>query len=199
MFGLNKELKRMENQQKANEQLNELGNSLKKIDKMIEEFYQEAKECLLNNDQVGYELIANSIFYFSDIQKILKTVKVQFQTYVKTAQVMDTIEGIRPILKNTAAMMNSMPSFSKNNKDFMKFKKGLLRGQLNMKAMTSMMTNINPAVDVSRSKEEFDTLKERLLMGTSTTPITTMNTTPETVTTTTKVSSNDDFFKEING
>ncbi|MBO5287505.1 MAG: hypothetical protein J6B34_05210 [Clostridia bacterium] len=198
MFGMNKELKRLENQQKANEQLNELSNSLKKIDKMIDEFYAEARECLMNNDQVGYELIASSIFYFTDIQKVLKTVKVQFQTYVKTAQVMDTLEGIRPILKNTAAMMNSMPSFSKNNRDFMKFKKGLLRGQLNMKAMTSMMTNINPATDVTRSKEEFDTLKERLLMGTTTTPLTTLNTTTETVTTP-KVGTNDDFFKEING
>ena len=194
---MSKELKKMENQQKANEQLNQLSNALKSIDKMIEEFYADAKDRLMNNDEVGFELIANSIFYFQDIQKVLQTVKVQFQTYVKTAQFMDTIEGIRPVLKQTAAMMNSYPSFSKNNKDFMKFKKGLMRGQLNMKAMTSMMTTINPAMDTMRSKEEFGALKERLMLGSSR-PMMDVNTNADANTASSRVAQNEDFFNAIN-
>ena len=108
-------MKKLENQQKAQEQLNTLAATLKSIEKMIDEFAEDARNCLINNDQAGYELIANSIYYFMDIQKVVQTVKVQFQTYIKTAQFMDTIEGLRPVLKNTAQLMNSMPSLEKIN------------------------------------------------------------------------------------
>jgi hypothetical protein len=164
MFNANKEMKKMQAQQEAQDQLNELLNTEKSIDKMINEFFNDAKERLMDNDEAGFELIANSIFYFQDIKKVVQTIRVQFQTYTKTAQFMDTIDGIRPVLRKAADMMNSMPSMNKNNKDFMRFKRGLMKGQLNMKAMSSMMTSVNPATTTSRSKEEFDALKERLLM-----------------------------------
>ena len=62
----------------------------------------------------------------------MQTIRVQFQTYVKTAQFIDTIGGIRPVLRKAAEIMDSMPSISRNNKDMMKFKKGLMKGQLNI-------------------------------------------------------------------
>ena len=198
MFNYNKEMKKMENQQQATEQLNQLNNSLKQVTKMVDEFRNDAKDCLLNNDQAGFELIANSIFYFQDIQKILQTIKVQFQTYVKTSQFMDTIEGVRPILKNTAKLMAASPSFTKNNKDFMKFKKGLMRGQLNMKAMTSMMSTINPATETTRSKEEFSALKESLLVGTNTVPTSTVTNSSTQNEKETASLGNEDFFSAIN-
>ena len=201
MFNINKEMKKLENQQKAQEQLNTLAATLKSIEKMIDEFAEDARNCLINNDQAGYELIANSIYYFMDIQKVVQTVKVQFQTYIKTAQFMDTIEGLRPVLKNTAQLMNSMPSLEKNNRDFMKFRKSLMRGQLNMKAMTSMMTNINPAAQTTRSREELDALKERLLLGANR-PLTGLNVDVAANTATSEITSriaaNEDFFSAIN-
>lgn len=196
MFNINKEMKKMQEQQQAQEQLNELISTEKSIDKMIEEFFVDAKERLMDNDEVGFELIANSIFYFQDIKKVIQTIRVQFQTYIKTAQFMDTIEGIRPVLRRSADMMNAMPSMNKNNKDFMRFKKGLLKGQLNMKAMSSMMTSVNPATATTRSKEEFDSLKERLLMtsgGRTTNQSSTINRSQPEAT-----SQNEDFFAAIN-
>ena len=201
MFNINKEMKKLENQQKAQEQLNTLSATLKSIEKMIDEFAEDARNCLINNDQAGYELIANSIYYFMDIQKVVQTVKVQFQTYIKTAQFMDTIEGLRPVLKNTAQLMNSMPSLEKNNRDFMKFRKSLMRGQLNMRAMTSMMTNINPAAQTTRSREELDALKERLLLGANR-PLTGLNVdvaaNTATSENTSRIAANEDFFSAIN-
>lgn len=194
MNSTRKEMKKMEQQQQANEQLAQLSNSLKSIDKMVDEFYADARERLMANDEAGFELIANSIFYFQDVQSVLQSVKVQFQTYIRTAQFMDTVEGIRPVLKQAAQMMNASPSFAKNSKDFAKFKKGLMKGQLNMKAMTSMMSGINPALSTSRSKEEFSALKERLLIGSSNSNLS-VNTNTSTQS---KVSSNEDFFSAIN-
>lgn len=190
MASYRKELKRMENRNKANEQLNELTSALKSVDKVIEDLINDASDQLINNNDSGFELIANSVFYFQDVRNVIQSVKTQFQTYIKTAEVMDTIEGIRPVLKNIANNMNSYPSMNKNNKDFMKFKKSLLRGQLNMKAMTSMMTSINPAVSTTRSKEELDSLKERILVS--------KGMAPEVNTSKTKISENDDFFNAIN-
>ena len=164
MFDVKKEMKRMEARQEAQNQLNGLISTEKSIDKMIDEFYTDARERLLENDETGFELIANSIFYFQDIKKIVQTIRVQFQTYVKTAQFIDTIGGIRPVLRKAAEIMDSMPSISRNNKDMMKFKKGLTKGQLNIKSLSSMMNAVNPATASTRSKEEMDALKERLLV-----------------------------------
>ena len=197
MASIKKEMKKMEAQQEAQEQLNELLNTEKSIDKMIDEFYSDAKERLMDNDEAGFELIANSVFYFQDIKKVVQTIRVQFQTYVKTAQFMDTIDGIRPVLRKAADMMNSMPSMNQNNKDFMKLKKGLMKGQLNMKAMSSMMTSINPATVTNRSKSEFDALKEHLIMGSSAARNTNMAGMGQTQAPAT--SANEDFFAAING
>ena len=122
MASYRQELKKIENRNKANEQLGELINALKNVDKSIEDLKRDAEEQLLNDNEAGFELVASSIFYFQDVRNVIQTVKIQFQTYIKTAEVMDTIEGVRPVLKNIANNMNSYPSMNKSNKDFMKFK-----------------------------------------------------------------------------
>lgn len=190
MASYRQELKRIENRNKANEQLGELINALKNVDKSIEDLKRDAEEQLMNDNEAGFELVASSIFYFQDVRNVIQTVKIQFQTYIKTAEVMDTIEGVRPVLKNIANNMNSYPSMNKSNKDFMKFKKSLLRGQLNMKAMTSMMTSINPATTTTRSKEEMNSLKQSILIKNG------MN--PNLNVQTGKITENDDFFNAIN-
>ena len=137
---------------------------------MIDEFYADAKERLMDNNEAGFELIANSVFYFQDIKKVVQTLRVQFQTYVKTAQFMDTIDGIRPMLRRAADMMN---------------------------AMSSMMTSINPATIATRSKLEFDALREHLLMGKGNTSAG-LNTATAGVTRS-QGAANEDFFSAING
>lgn len=193
MASIRSEMKKMQAQQDAQDQLRELISTEQSIDKMINEFFADAKARLLDNDEAGFELIANSIFYFQDIKKVVQTIRVQFQTYVKTAQFMDTINGIRPVLRKAADMMTSMPSMNRSNKDFMKLKKGLMRGQLNMKAMSSMMTSVNPATITTRNKSEFDELKDRLLMGEGRT------TRVEQPVSSSVTSDNEDFFAAING
>ncbi len=188
MSKVSKELKRIENKNKSIEQLNQLNETVKTIDKMTSDLYKDAEEYLKLNDNDGFELVANSIFYFQDFKKILQTIKIQFQAYVRTAEFMDTVEGIRPVLKGIAKNMNALPSLSKNNKDFMKFKRSLLRGQINMKAMSSMMTTLNPAVQTTRSKEEMDALKERIIVG--------MNNNVDIQSS--KIPANNDFFNAIN-
>jgi len=201
-FNARKEMKRMEQQQAAQEKLNELLQTEKAIDKMISEFVADARERLLDNDEAGFELIANSIFYFQDIKKVVQTIRVQFQTYIKTAQFIDTVDSIRPVLRQAADMMAKMPSMSRNNRDFVKFRKGLLKGQINMKAMASMMTAVNPAGATTRSKDEFDALRERVLIGVPGRQAPQTQTAPQAQAVTASAPSggaNDDFFAAING
>ncbi len=189
MNSTKKELKRLENESKAKRSLADLNSTLNSINKMIDDFKNDAREQLLDNNEEGFELIANSIFYFQDIKKMISSVKIQYQTYLKTSQVMNSIEGIRPVLKQTAKEMEKLPSFAKNRKDFRKFQKGLLKGQLNMQAMSSMVSTINPASSTIRDKSDFSALKESLLTGTN------LNINSSTQTST---NANDDFFDAIN-
>jgi len=186
MSSVKKEMKRIENRNKANEQLKLLVQSIKEIDNTIASLYDNAKEQLLDNNEEGFEIAANPILYFQDLRHVINTIKIHYQTYIKTAEFMDIIEGIRPVLKNFAKSMNSYPSLSKNNKDFAKFKKSLIKGQLNMKAMGTMLGNLSPA-NTTRSKEEYAALKEKIMLENGITGIKTS-----------KVSENKDFFDEIN-
>ena len=186
MSSVRKEMKRIENRNKANEQLLVLNEGIKEIDKTIAGLYENAKEQLLDNNEEGFEIAANPIFYFQELRSVINTIKIHYQTYIKTAEFMDIIEGIRPVLKSLAKNMNTYPSLAKNNKDFAKFKKSLIRGQLNMKAMGTMMKNLSPAPS-SRSKEEYSALKEKIMLENGITNIKTS-----------KVADNKDFFDAIN-
>lgn len=192
MDSARKELKRLENENKAKKSLADLNSTLTSINRMIEEFKNDAREQLLENNEEGFELIANSIFYFQDVKRMITSVKIQYQTYLKTSQVMNSIEGLRPVLKRTAKEMEKLPSFARNRKDFRKFQRGLLKGQLNMQAMSSMISTINPAASTTRSSSDLSALKESLLVGTNLDLGTSTATAPVTKT------ENDDFFDAIN-
>lgn len=192
MDSARKELKRLENENKAKKSLADLNSTLTSINRMIEEFKNDAREQLLENNEEGFELIANSIFYFQDVKRMITSVKIQYQTYLKTSQVMNSIEGLRPVLKRTAKEMEKLPSFARNRKDFRKFQRGLLKGQLNMQAMSSMISTINPAASTTRSSSDLSALKESLLVGTNLDLGTSTSTAPVTKT------ENDDFFDAIN-
>ena len=192
MDSARKELKRLENENKAKKSLADLNSTLTSINRMIEEFKNDAREQLLENNEEGFELIANSIFYFQDVKRMITSVKIQYQTYLKTSQVMNSIEGLRPVLKRTAKEMEKLPSFARNRKDFRKFQKGLLKGQLNMQAMSSMISTINPAASTTRSSSDLSALKESLLVGTNLDLGTSTSTAPLTKT------ENDYFFDAIN-
>lgn len=189
MINTKKELKRMENRNKANEQFAQLNTVLNNLTKTIDKFYKNAKEAYLNNNEVGFELNASSLFYFQDIRDIVQNITSHFQVFITTAECMDTIEGIRPVLKRIANQMNSYPSINKNNKDFMKFRKGLLRGQLNMKAMSQMMSSLNSATSIPRTEENFASLKERISIETGK---------KDFGVSTGRISENEDFFAVVN-
>lgn len=189
MFAVNKEIKKIESKEKATNQLKELTGVYNDIEKTISKYYVKAKEVLLRNDEESFEIIANSIFYYQDVQRVLQIVMVRFETYLISFDTMYAINGIRSVLKSTAKMMTSFPSISANNKDFKKFKRAMLRGQLNMKAMTSMMREMNPGESSPRSNEELSALKERILMGENKA----LN-----VDTNSRIKDNEDFFQAIN-
>ena len=71
MASYRQELKRIENRNKANEQLGELINALKNVDKSIEDLKRDAEEQLLNDNEAGFELVASSIFYFQDVRNVI--------------------------------------------------------------------------------------------------------------------------------
>lgn len=190
MINTRKEIKRMESKEKATNQLKELNSVSNSIDSAISKFYIKAKDRLLKNDETGFEIIANSIFYFQEIQNVIQTVSIRFETYLTSVDTMFAIEGIRPVLRETAKLMNSFPNLNKNSKDFRKFKRALMRGQLNMKAMTSMMSSINPAEASQKSPDELQALKERILINENPNKIINGNDS--------RISQNEDFFNVIN-
>ena len=60
--------------------------------------------------------------------------------------------------------MDTMPSLQKNNRDFMKFKKSVMKGQLSMESINSMMSNLDPSTDSEMTPDELQSLKDEILM-----------------------------------
>lgn len=189
-----KELKRLENKQKEQETLNDLITQETEINNLVDEFTVDAKNELLENNEEGFELIASSIYYFLELKRVIHSVRVQFQTYIKTTNCMQSLNSVKNALKLASKTLESLPSLKANQKDFAKFKRSLMKGQLNMKAITGMMSSINPALNTARTKEEYNALKEKILINEKVSSISDLNTNSKE-----KFNQNKDFYDKING
>ena len=122
----------------------------------------------------------------------LENIKCQFENYLIQVEVASTFVGLKDVLSKTAKMMDSMPSLKKNNKDFMKFKKSLMKGQLSMDSINSMMSNMDPSVDSEMTEDEINALKDEILMTSGA-----ANVNVSTSTNNNTESNNSDFFSEL--
>ena len=83
-----------------------------------------------------------------------------------------------------------------NNKDFMKFKRSIMKGQLSMDSINSMMSNLDPSADAEMTPDEINALKDEILMSTG--AATSKIGTPDTNTATgASKSASDDIFSEL--
>ena len=120
----------------------------------------------------------------------------KFENYLIQVEVASTFVGLKSVLASTAKMMDSMPSLKKNNKDFMKFKKSIMKGQLSMESINDMMGNLDPSLDSEMTEDELNSLKDEILMTSGAANVS-INTKEDTDTNKNS-QTNDDFFSELN-
>jgi len=109
-------------------------------------------------------MFGRSMKYYQNMKNSIEAIKCQFENYLIQVEVANTFVGLKDVLGKTAKMMDSMPSLQKNNRDFMKFKKSVMKGQLSMDSINSMMSNLDPSADSELTPAELDSLKDEILM-----------------------------------
>lgn len=154
-----------EQQQQTEEQISQLIEMENEITDTIEEFKKDAEESLMNDDNDSFEMIAETILYFQDFGTMVKNIRVQFQTTTKTASAMKKLDNIRPILRKTADMLNSLPNINQNNKDFVALQNALNRGKFSTTQLKKMMASASPATQSKNRKADVEAIRESLLMS----------------------------------
>ena len=193
MNEIKRKMKMAEDRQRANEIIKQFDQVITKLDNGTAKCREKAKEALVKrNDMKSFKLFARSMKYYQNIKTNIETVKCQFENYLIQVEVADTFVGLKSVLAKTAKMMDSMPSLAKNNKDFMKFKKSLMKGQLSMDSINSMMSNMDPSVDSEMTEEEINSLKDEILMTSGA-----ANVNVNTSTNQAEDKNNSDFFSEL--
>ena len=196
MNEIKRRMKMAEDKQRANEIVKQFDQVINKLDSGTSKCRDKAREALLKrNDMNSFKLFARSMKYYQNMKTNIETVKCQFENYLIQVEVASTFVGLKDVLAKTAKMMDSMPSLKKNNKDFMKFKKSLMKGQLSMDSINSMMTNMDPSVDSEMTEDEIKALKDEILMTSGEANVKVNENTSEN--TNTNTSSNSDFFSEL--
>ncbi|MBQ8142931.1 MAG: hypothetical protein IJ194_07245 [Bacilli bacterium] len=192
------ELRRQEQLARDRQEKNQLINQFNQIDNKLEnaigQCKTKAKDALLkHNDVEGFKMFAKSMKYYQGLRFNITKIRNQFENFWIQAEIASTFIGLKGVLKKTANMMDSMPSLKRNSKDFLKFKRSLLKGQISMDSINNMMADLDPSTDTSMSEEEFDSLKKEFLLSSNmATGSNTLNAND-----TNTVSANDDFFAEI--
>ena len=174
MNEIKRRMKMMEEKQQAKDIVKQFDSVIANLDNGIEKCREKAKEALVQrNDMNGFRLFARSMKYYQNMKNSIESIKCQFENYLIQVEVANTFVGLKDVLGKTAKMMDSMPSLQKNNRDFMKFKKSVMKGQLSMDSITNMMQNLDPSSDSEMSNSELDALKDEILMssGAATTKI----------------------------
>jgi hypothetical protein len=197
MNEMKRRLKMAEDKQKANEIIKQFDRVLTNLDNGIAKCRDKAKEALIKrNDLNSFKTFARSMKYYRGIKTNIETIKCQFENYLIQVEVASTFVGLKSVLASTAKMMDSMPSLKKNNKDFMKFKKSIMKGQLSMESINDMMGNLDPSLDSEMTEDELNSLKDEILMtsGAANVSVNTNTDGEENK----KSQSNDDFFSELN-
>ena len=195
MNDIKRRMKMMEEKQQAKDIIKQFDSIILNLDNGIAKCREKAKEALINrNDMNGFRLFGRSMKYYMNMKNSIEAIKCQFESHMIQMEVANSFVGLKDVLGKTAKMMDSMPSLQKNNKDFMKFKKSILKGQLSMDSINSMMSNLDPSADAEMSNDELEALKSEILMtsGASASKVASPNTNTQT-----NSSSSSDFFDEV--
>lgn len=162
---LKRRMKMMEEKQAAKDMIKQFDSIIVNLDNGINKCREKAKEALINrNDMNAFRMFGRSMKYYTNMKNSIESIKCQFENYLIQVEVANTFVGLKDVLSKTAKMMDSMPSLQKNNKDFMKFKKSLMKGQLSMDSINSMMSNLDPSSDAEMTNDEIESLKEEILL-----------------------------------
>ncbi len=193
MNELKRKMKMAEDRQKANDIIRQFDKVTVNLDNGIAKCRDKAKECLIKrNDMAGFRTFARSMKYYQNMKRNIETIRNQFENYLIQVEVASTFVGLKDVLASTAKMMDSMPSLKKNNKDFMKFKKSIMKGQISMESINDMMANLDPSTDSELTEDELNMFKDEILSSTNATNVTIGNTN-----TNTQTNGNEDFFSEL--
>lgn len=193
MNEMKRRMKQMEVKQQGKEVVKQFDGIIGNLDRGIAQCREKAKEALLRNDMESFKLFGRSIKYYNSMKTAISQVKAQFENFLIQAEVANTFVSLKGVLGKTAKLMDSMPSLKKNNRDFMKFRKSVMKGQLSMESINSMMANLDPSTDSELTPDEIATLKDDILMTTG--AATTKISAPEEKKGTEGKS--DDFFSEL--
>ena len=165
MNDIKRRMKMMEEKQQAKDIIKQFDSVIVNLDNGIAKCREKAKEALVKrNDMNGFRMFGRSLKYYQNMKNSIEAIKCQFENYLIQVEVANTFVGLKDVLGKTAKMMDSMPSLQKNNRDFMKFKKSIMKGQLSMDSINSMMSNLDPSADSELSPDELESLKDEILM-----------------------------------
>ena len=165
MNDIKRRMKMMEEKQQAKDIIKQFDSVIINLDNGIAKCREKAKEALVKrNDMAGFKMFGRSMKYYQNMKNSIEAIKCQFENYLIQVEVANTFVGLKDVLGKTAKMMDSMPSLQKNNRDFMKFKKSIMKGQLSMDSINSMMSNLDPSADSELTPAELDSLKDEILM-----------------------------------
>ena len=195
MNDIKRRMKMMEEKQQAKDIIKQFDSVIVNLDNGIAKCREKAKEALVKrNDMAGFKMFGRSMKYYQNMKNSIEAIKCQFENYLIQVEVANTFVGLKDVLGKTAKMMDSMPSLQKNNRDFMKFKKSIMKGQLSMDSINSMMSNLDPSADSELTPAELDSLKDEILMtsGASQTTIGATNTEGDKAS-----QASGDFFSEL--
>ena len=165
MNDIKRRMKMMEEKQQAKDIIKQFDSVIVNLDNGIAKCREKAKEALVKrNDMAGFKMFGRSMKYYQNMKNSIEAIKCQFENYLIQVEVANTFVGLKDVLGKTAKMMDSMPSLQKNNRDFMKFKKSIMKGQLSMDSINSMMSTLDPSADSELTPAELDSLKDEILM-----------------------------------
>ena len=165
MNEIKRKMKMAEDKRQAKEIIANFDKICISLENGIAKCREKAREALVNrNDMASFKLFARSMKYYQGMKTNMEAIKCQFENYLIQVEVANTFVGLKDVLGKTAKMMDSMPSLQKNNRDFMKFKKSIMKGQLSMDSINSMMSNLDPSADSELTPAELDSLKDEILM-----------------------------------
>ena len=201
MNEMKRQMKMAENKQRYKEIIKQFDGVIRNLDIGIDKCWAKAKEALVErNDMNSFKLFGRSLKYYTNMKNSIEAVKAQFENYYIQMEVANTFVGLKDVLGRTAKMMDTMPSLTRNNKDFMKFKKSVMKGQISMDSINSMMSNLDPSADSELTPSELKALQDEILMQSGAGSVTindpNQNTQPQQ-NAANENSSGSDFFKEL--
>ena len=168
MNEIKRRMKMMEEKAQAKEIIKQFDSVITNLDNGIAKCREKAKDALVNrNDMNSFRMFGRSMKYYNNMKTSIEIVKSQFENYLIQVEVANTFVGLKDVLGRTARMMDSMPSLKRNNRDFMKFKKSIMKGQLSMDSINSMMGDLDPSTEAELSPDELEAIRQEVLVGTS--------------------------------